>query len=114
MSPSLPPKRRITVCTDTPARRATSSKETWSVGSSQNTWAAASRIRSPVAAAAAALAAIRYGRLSDFMLIILTLILRPVNMAESPRPHRPAAAAQPCRVRAATRHVRLTGEYTGG
>src|SRR5258708_22246261 len=67
------PNRRITVCTVTPARRATSSREIWSVCSSQKTSVAASRIRSAVAAAASALATMVYGRLaSTLMLMTLT------------------------------------------
>jgi hypothetical protein len=52
----------MTVCTVTPARNATSSREIWSVGNSQKIATAASRIRSPVAAAVSALATIWYGR----------------------------------------------------
>jgi hypothetical protein len=61
----LAPKRRITVCRETPARRATSSSGISSTGRCQNTATAASRIRSPVAAAAWARACIRYGRFGD-------------------------------------------------
>src|SRR5215218_4684158 len=100
--PSRPPKRRMTVCTLTPASRATSSSET-SAGRSQKSSTAASRMRSAVAAAACARATIRYGRgaatRADFMLETLTRNRAGRHAARAPPPTGSARSAR-CLARA--------------